>query len=303
MRGDHILLVDDEEINLDILIEYLNEEGSQYHITTARSAEEAWEKLQATARTPQEFDLVLLDRMMDGMDGVELVRQMMADPLLRHIPVVIQTAKVSRLDLIDGLEAGAYYYLTKPFEERILWSVVRRALRDRQIYKQLQGDIISLESMMLQLQTGLFHFKTLKTARHLAVLVANAYPQPDTVLTGLQELMINAIEHGNLGITYQEKSQLHQTGEWEDEVNSRQQLPLYCDKYATLQFERSGSTITVTITDMGSGFEWEGYLSFDPRRILDNHGRGIAIANNLCFHQLEYCNGGRTVITRFKMDQ
>ncbi len=300
MRGDHILLVDDEEINLDILIEYLNEEGSDYQITTAKSAEEAWEKLQATVRTPQEFDLVLLDRMMAGMDGVELVRQMMADPLLRHIPVVIQTAKVSRIDLIDGLEAGAYYYLTKPFEERMLWSVVRRALRDRQTYKQLQGNIVSLESMMLQIQSGVFHFKTLKMARHLAALVANAYPQPDMVLTGLQELMINAIEHGNLGITYPEKSQLHKMGTWEDEVNSRQQLPEYCDKYATLQIERNTQAIMVTITDMGDGFEWESYLSFDPHRILDNHGRGIAIANNLCFHRLEYHNGGRTVITYFK---
>ncbi|QEP44835.1 response regulator [Ectothiorhodospiraceae bacterium BW-2] len=303
MSADNILIVDDEELNIDILQEYLLEDNPDYKIDTAYSAEEAWQKLQQVLHTPAEFDLILLDRMMDGIDGIELVKRMSEVSSLRHIPVILQTAKVSQPDLLAGMEAGAYYYLTKPFDDRILWSVVRRALRDRETYKQLQRDISTLEKMMLALDSGTFRCRDINSARNLAALIANAYPKPDSVITGLQELMINAIEHGNLHISYEDKSSYYRDGVWEEEINRRLDLPENRHKYITIEFERSEEEIRTTISDMGEGFDWSSYLHFDPARILDNHGRGIAIANNLCFHELQYQNGGSRVCTIFRLNE
>ncbi|MCI5564694.1 MAG: response regulator transcription factor [Clostridiales bacterium] len=74
-------------------------------------------------------ELVVLDVMLPGMDGLELLRRMKASPALRDIPVVMATAKDAEYDKIQGLDQGADYYLTKPFGVMELVSCVRAVLR------------------------------------------------------------------------------------------------------------------------------------------------------------------------------
>lgn len=83
-----------------------------------------WEALQQEKPT-----LVILDVMLPGVDGVELLRRMREDPNLEAIPVVMATAKDSEIDKIQGLDLGADYYLTKPFGVMELVSCVRAVLR------------------------------------------------------------------------------------------------------------------------------------------------------------------------------
>ena len=74
-------------------------------------------------------ELVVLDVMLPGMDGLELLRRMKASPALRDIPVVMATAKDAEYDKIQGLDQGADYYLTKPFGVMELVSCVKAVLR------------------------------------------------------------------------------------------------------------------------------------------------------------------------------
>ena len=74
-------------------------------------------------------ELVVLDVMLPGMDGLELLRRMKASPALRDIPVVMATAKDAEYDKFQGLDQGAVYYLTKPFGVMELVSCVRAVLR------------------------------------------------------------------------------------------------------------------------------------------------------------------------------
>lgn len=83
-----------------------------------------WEALQQEKPT-----LVILDVMLPGIDGVELLRRMREDPNLEDIPVVMATAKDSEIDKIQGLDLGADYYLTKPFGVMELVSCVKAVLR------------------------------------------------------------------------------------------------------------------------------------------------------------------------------
>jgi len=115
--------------------------------------------------------------------------------------------------------------------------------------------------------------------------------------------MINAVEHGNLGITYEEKSHLTGQGTWEQQVEHRLAQSEYMDKIAVVQLQRDEQETRVTITDQGAGFDWQNYLEMDPARAFDTHGRGIAMANALSFDHLEYQGrGNRVLVSVFNTD-
>ncbi len=286
----HILVVDDETLNLEIISEYLSYQD--YQVSVAENGQIAWKMLE---QNPDDFDVILLDRMMPKMDGMEVLAKIKQHPVLQHCPVIFQTARASSSDIAEGINAGAYYYLTKPFEEDVLLSVTKTASEDRLRFKQIQSSLKKTNLTMGMLKSAMFEFKTLDEARSIASLISNACPEPSTIVMGLTELMVNAVEHGNLGISYDEKSKLNQQGSWEEEVNQRVLLSDYSHKTANITFQRHADSIEITVIDQGDGFDWKTYMDFDPERAMDNHGRGIAVANKLSFSSVEYKGKGNEV--------
>jgi hypothetical protein len=112
---------------------------------------------------------------------------------------------------------------------------------------------------------------------------------------GLMELMLNAVEHGNLGITYDEKSKLIAENGLQEEIERRLALPEYADRIATARFRRVGKSLIFTIKDEGQGFDWKSYLEMSLDRLMDNHGRGIAMSRSISFTHLEYRGKGNCV--------
>jgi anti-sigma regulatory factor (Ser/Thr protein kinase) len=112
---------------------------------------------------------------------------------------------------------------------------------------------------------------------------------------GLMELMLNAIEHGNLGITYDEKTALIREDCLQEEVQRRLELPENADKFASIKFRRDGISLIFVISDQGNGFDWKSYLEMGMERLMDNHGRGIAMSRSISFTQLEYRGKGNIV--------
>lgn len=288
-----ILVVDDEPLNLDIIEEFLTGKGQPYIIETACDGLEAMEKLEAD---PNKYDVVLLDRMMPRMSGMEVLEKMSAHSELKYIPVILQTAKVSKENILEGLKAGAYYYLTKPFTSDILHSVVKTAVKDRGYNKALLASLKVTKSSVKLLKNAHFQFRNLEDVRAVSSLIACACDEPDKIAMGLSELMINAIEHGNLHIGYEEKSQLRKQDIWESEIAKRLELPEHKSKYASVDITNNSDGVTYTITDMGDGFDWNEFMEFDTSRVMDNHGRGIAMANKLYFSKLKYMGNGNQVI-------
>lgn len=292
MDSPVILAVDDEPLNLDIIEEFLTGKGQPYIVETASDGIEALEKLEAD---PNKYDTVLLDRMMPRMTGLEVLEKMSAHPELKYIPVILQTAKVSKEDILEGLRAGAFYYLTKPFTSDILHSVVKTAVKDRGYNKALIASLDVTKSSVKLLNNASFKFRSLEDVRAISSLVACACNEADKIAMGLTELMINAIEHGNLHIGYDEKSELRLKDAWESEVAKRLELPENKEKYAFIDVVNGSDNVTYTITDQGKGFKWDEYMEFDTNRVMHNHGRGIAMANQLYFSTLEYQGNGNTV--------
>lgn len=285
-----LLIVDDEPLNLEILTEYF--EGLNYQLTTASSGEAAWAILQEG----HDFELILLDRMMPGLDGVELLKRIKATPRLASIPVIMQTAASAPEQVREGLMAGALYYLTKPYEQASLIAIVRAALADTRSRRDLQQRLQDHVSALRLMQDARFSFASLEEASRLALFLAHACPAPESAVLGLSELLINAVEHGNLGITYGEKSRLKRSDQWEQEVERRLALPENGHKRVEVNFTRDQAQIQICIRDQGNGFDWRPYLDFDPQRVFDPNGRGIAMARLSSFDALDYLDNGSTVI-------
>ncbi|MBF0205192.1 MAG: response regulator [Desulfamplus sp.] len=122
MTKESILIVDDEEDILELVKYNLEKEG--YKTLSAFTGEDAL-KL-ATDIQP---DLIVLDLMLPGMDGLEVTQILRKDGLTAHIPIVMLTAKGEESDIVRGLELGANDYMSKPFSPRELVARIRAILR------------------------------------------------------------------------------------------------------------------------------------------------------------------------------
>jgi response regulator RpfG family c-di-GMP phosphodiesterase len=140
---------------------------------------------------------------------------------LRSIPVIMQTAATSPEQVREGLAAGAFYYLTKPFEGEALQTIIRSALDDMRTRRELKASL-SITSMPWPcLHTEESFVRTLDEARTLASFIALLGAQPETLAMGLSELLVNGVEHGNLGIDFAEKSRLREADCWEERGPAR----------------------------------------------------------------------------------
>lgn len=124
-----ILVVDDEPISALILKEHL--EAAGYAVVTAKSGLEAW---QALTTSIHNFALVIADRIMPGMDGIELTRLIRTNIAFKNIPVIMLTGSAEKDEQKAALKSGVFDFLLKPIEPTLLFKVTERALRDGRIY-------------------------------------------------------------------------------------------------------------------------------------------------------------------------
>ena len=143
---DRILVVDDHEDNIEVLRVRLESWG--YATEASYNGVEA---LSLVERTPP--DLILLDVMMPEMDGMEVARRIKANRGLPFIPIIMQTALDSTEDKVQGLEAGADDYITKPIDFAELKARVRSMLR----IKRLQEELEERERELLEVNERLRH--------------------------------------------------------------------------------------------------------------------------------------------------
>lgn len=286
-----LLLVDDDEFILTLLEAGLAPLG--YRVDKAGDGMAAWERL---CSAPDAYDLMLLDKHMPRMDGLSLLRKMKTDVRLAQLPVVMLTSDNRPEDVAEGLAAGAYYYLVKPAAVQIVDAIIRNALEDARRNRELRDIVTSQEDGSSLLRRGEFEYRTLQQARSLALLLANASGNPKRTINGYAELLINAVEHGNLAIGYAEKSALLVVGGWAQEVERRLAMPEYAARRVTVVAEKDARRFSVTITDQGEGFDWNRYLDFQPERAFDLNGRGIAMSRNFSFDCIEYLGRGNSVV-------
>lgn len=137
MQKEKILVVDDEEDILELVRHNLAREG--YQVICAASGEKAVAK----ARSDKP-DLIVLDLMLPGIDGLQVARNLKDDAGTRSIPIIMLTAKGEEADVVTGLELGADDYITKPFSPRVLLARIRAVIRRHDKKIENDGSIMQI---------------------------------------------------------------------------------------------------------------------------------------------------------------
>ena len=141
MVKENILIVDDEEDVLELVRFNIAKEG--YGTETATSGEEALAKIRS--HMP---DLVVLDLMLPGVDGLQVCKKLKSDVKTECIPIIMLTAKGEESDIVIGLELGADDYVTKPFSPKVLIARVRRVLH-RAVARDLKRTPIKIHELTI----------------------------------------------------------------------------------------------------------------------------------------------------------
>jgi len=130
-----ILVVDDEEPIQELLRFNLEKEG--YRVSVAKDGQEALKHVEN-----DQPDLIVLDLMLPGMDGLEVCRKLRSNPKFQQIPIIMLTAKGEEIDKVLGLEIGADDYMTKPFSPRELLARIKARLRRLNPKEEADNQII-----------------------------------------------------------------------------------------------------------------------------------------------------------------
>ena len=147
MPKERILVVEDEEDILELVRYNLSREG--YQVLCVTSGEEVLKRTGSEA-----LDLIVLDLMLPGIDGLEVTKILKNDPKTQDIPIIMLTAKGEEADIVSGLELGADDYITKPFSPRILIARIRAVLR-RKTEKALMDDTSVIQIHELKIHPGM----------------------------------------------------------------------------------------------------------------------------------------------------
>jgi two-component system, OmpR family, alkaline phosphatase synthesis response regulator PhoP len=142
MARTHILVVDDEPDILE-LVQY-NLSKAQYEVVGVESGEEALVQVRTTPP-----DLIVLDLMLPGVDGLEVCRALKRDARTAAVPIVMLTARGEEADIVAGLELGADDYLTKPFSPRVLLARIRAVLRRLHTESVAEDAVITHHGLVL----------------------------------------------------------------------------------------------------------------------------------------------------------
>lgn len=285
----HILVIDRNNEAVEYLENLLAK--SPYIITSINDGEDGFNLL---LNEPDKFSAIILGQNILNTNGVHLLHKINSSSALKIIPVIMEASTGTVEEMEICIRAGARYYIPKPIDKTILPKVIETAIHDAARYREAEQSTWTTKPLNTLIEAK-FRLQTMHEAQQVATLLANECPNPRLAAVGISEILINAIEHGNLKITYQEKTKLHEGTKWLAEIERRLQLPENQKKFVDVTFTKTAGHINIRILDQGDGFDWRQFQTLDSSRVFDNHGRGIIMAKSLSFENMIYHGKGNDV--------
>ena len=241
-------------------------------------------------------DVVIIDIFLSEQEGIRLVKQI--HERRPTCPIVLLTDAGCGESTKEGLCAGALDYVQQPIQEDVFAQVLQRAIRrlpasvddapgiERLEYVLIIGpDPSFVESTVIWLIQGTA--MGLMEARRLHLRAA------------LQELILNAVEHGCLELRYREKMEAMAKDEYDELIRRRRQDARFRDRRVTIRaiYDKRQQILTYQIADEGKGFDWKSYVKsdFDICPPEDACGRGIFLAHSF-FPDISYNDRGNEVM-------
>lgn len=286
----YILVVDDDP-TMQLLLQGMIEKAGFKPVI----AENGQKALQFVEIGGANIGLVLLDRHMPDMDGFEVVKKLQAVEENRGIPVIMQSGSKTPKDIREAIDAGIYYYLSKPFKTDALQSVLNLAIEKAALLSVLQERLEQGYTPVNLIHSASFEFTGMEDARKMALLLTSLFPEPYKVFPGMLALLSNAVEHGSFGMGYDQKSQLIEAGRYAEELEAMYGQKENAQKNIEVQFIQKDGRCSVRITDQGDGFDWKSYIAFQDEQESYTHGYGILKALQ-GFDEVKYNTAGNQVM-------
>lgn len=287
-QHERVLVVDDEDLVRNLLCEFLRR--CDYPILAASTATEA-----IALFKEQRPSIIVTDICMPGMSGIELLRN-----IHRQSPetrIVVMTGFGDEAVALDALRAGASNFIKKPIKlEEFLFIIQahERLLRAQRRQRLPAGCVLN-------------EHRTLSLANDHNLIYAAAYNltsglkafmlrhEVEGVLLALTEAMTNAMEHGNLGIGYEQKSAALKANIYHHLLENRMAEPDLSLRRIAVNYHLSPSEVRISIADEGSGFDWRNVPDpRSPENMMREHGRGLSIMN-LFMDEVRYNEAGNEV--------
>lgn len=219
-----------------------------------------------------------------------------------HPPQVVLLAPEQRSDEPKFLKMGADRVLLGDTEPRAKHLIIGSLIDEYRNLIKLTTELGWRKSAVGQIEQGVFRYYTRREARNLATMLSLTCPDPVPAAVGLTELLVNAVEHGCLGLKAGEKEQLILEGRLDQELAIRRASPENDDKSVVVAFESGPDFRRFTIVDPGDGFDHAAILDGDFGRVgTAKSGRGVMMAQ-ACFSTLAYEGRGNIVTATVQID-
>jgi len=285
---NQILIIDDEEAVRNVLEIALTEKG--YEVAVAENGKKGLELFKK--KRPE---IVLTDVMMPEMTGLEFTRFL--NEMNTDTDVIVMTGYGTEEVVIEALHAGASNYIKKPILFEDLFSIIDRIITKRKNKRRVEPakDAVVFEKKDLVIGNDL---STVWGA--VNQLLFNLHSGIDRNVVegmriGLYEIIVNAIEHGNLGITYEEKSRAQKNNSYVQLLQDRKNKADEEEKKVRISSTYDREWLIIQIKDDGKGFDYRGIPEArSSETMLASHGRGIFLTS-LYFDTLSFIDPGNAV--------
>jgi CheY-like chemotaxis protein len=287
-----ILVVDDQDALRTLLSRLLEREGFE--------PIEAGDGEQAVALFKSQLPLVVVsDIMMPKMDGLMLLMEIKR--IDRGATVILMTGQGNEEMLLKALRGGATNFFKKPFNVRDLIEEIRKVVEFR-----IEAARSTFFSPYLVEETKRFVISRsdspyFPVINQITLQLPTIVPDGEilNIKIGIEDMVTNALEHGNLGITFEEKSRAIEEGRLPELVAARARESDAAGRTVTISSRLSPLLFEITIADQGNGFDWRSLPDVIPENLLSYNGRGIFLTK-IYFDEVIYNEPGNSVTLRRK---
>jgi DNA-binding response OmpR family regulator len=285
-KRERVLIVDDQDALRVMLARMVERAG--FEPVEAKDGEEAVERFKTFAPI-----VVVSDIMMPKMDGLALLERI--KQIDRGAAVILMTGLGNEEVLLQALRGGATNFFKKPFNVADLIQQIRAVAEYRR-----EAARSTLTTPFLEEETKLFRIPSgderyLPLINQVTLQLPRILPEEEilNLKIGIEEMIVNAVEHGNLGISFAEKAAAIEAGTLR-ELMAERLKGAGAAKVVTVTSRLTRERFEITISDGGEGFDWRALPGVEAGNLLAYSGRGIFLTK-IYFDEVRYNERGNEV--------
>jgi sigma-B regulation protein RsbU (phosphoserine phosphatase) len=282
-----VLIADDQDALRALLSRQLSQEG--FEPIEAKDGEKAIELYKAL-KPP----VVVSDVIMPRMDGLTLLKEI--KKIDSQAAVILMTGHGNEEVVLKALQGGATNFFKKPFNVKELIREIRKVSRYRvdALYSSLFSPYLIEETKSFSLATGDPQYYPIINQITLQLPSLLEESEILNLKIGIEEMITNAIEHGNLGISFIEKNAAIARGRWGDLLSERLKEDDNAEKAVRISSSITTDCFRISVRDEGKGFDWRNLPEVLPENLFTFSGRGIFLTK-IYYDEVNYNDAGNEV--------